>query len=337
MKNVCVLPLVHSGGMASFRLKFEDGLNRRGLMVSREPQGDVDAILIIAGTRNLLSLWQAKRRGVRIVQRLDGINWLHRQKYTGVRHFLRAEYGNLILALIRKKIAAHIVYQSQFSKTWWETWYGPTSAPSTVIHNGVDLQRYSPDGSHQRPADRFRILVVEGSLGGGYDVGVKNAIQLTEMLVARYQQPVELMAVGRISQGLRMRLQAETRIPIVWTGSVSREQIPEIDRSAHLLFSSDLNPACPNAVIEALACGLPVAAFDTGALNELVTPDSGRVVPYGGNVWKLDPPDIPALAAAAVEILQSQDQFRAGARARAESAFDLEIMIERYLEVLFAA
>ena len=337
MKNICVLPVVHSGGMASFRLKFEDGLNRRGLMVSREPQGDVDAILIIAGTRNLLSLWQAKRRGVRIVQRLDGINWLHRQKYTGVRHFLRAEYGNLILALIRKKIAAHIVYQSQFSKTWWETWYGPTSAPSTVIHNGVDLQRYSPDGSHQRPADRFRILVVEGSLGGGYDVGVKNAIQLTEMLAARYQQPVELMAVGRISQGLRMRLQAETRIPIVWTGSVSREQIPEIDRSAHLLFSSDLNPACPNAVIEALACGLPVAAFDTGALNELVTPDSGRVVPYGGNVWKLDPPDIPALAAAAVEILQLQDRFRAGARARAESAFDLEIMIERYLEVLFAA
>jgi glycosyltransferase involved in cell wall biosynthesis len=323
--------------MASFRLKFEAGLSQRGFRVSRNPQEDVDAILIIGGTRNLLSLWRAKRRGVPIVQRLDGINWLHRQRYTGIRHFLRAEYGNLILALIRRQIATRIVYQSEFSKTWWEAWYGPISAPATVIHNGVDLRVYSPFGPHQRPADRFRLLVVEGSLGGGYDVGVQNAIRLAETLAAQHQFPVELMAVGKVDKGLQARLQAETRIPITWTGSVPRERIPEIDRSAHLLFSSDLNPACPNAVIEALACGLPVAAFDTGALSELVPPDAGRIVPYGGDVWKLDPPDIPALAEAAAEILQSQAQFRAGARARAESAFDLETMVERYLEVLLAA
>ena len=46
-----------------------------------------DAILVIAGTRNLLPLWRARRRGVRIVQRLDGINWIHRRRHTGLRHF----------------------------------------------------------------------------------------------------------------------------------------------------------------------------------------------------------------------------------------------------------
>ena len=56
---------------------------------------------------------------------------------------------------------------------------------------------------------------------------------------------------------------------------------PRILRSADLLFSADVHPACPNSVIEALACGLPVIAFDTGAIREIVDDSSGAVVAYG--------------------------------------------------------
>jgi glycosyltransferase involved in cell wall biosynthesis len=101
-----------------------------------------------------------------------------------------------------------------------------------------------------------------------------------------------------------------------------------------LLYSSDVNAACPNSVIEALACGLPVLSFDTGALSELVKDDAGRVVPYGGDPWRLDPPDVPALSQAALEILREQDRFRQGARRRAEEAFGLDAMLDAYLEVL---
>ena len=68
--------------------------------------------------------------------------------------------------------------------------------------------------------------------------------------------------------------------------------------------------------------------------TELVTGDSGRVVPYGGNPWKLDKPDVAALAQAAAEILQDQGRFRKAARLRAEEAFGLDTMVDRYLEVL---
>jgi len=66
----------------------------------------------------------------------------------------------------------------------------------------------------------------------------------------------------------------------------------------------------------------------------LVTGDSGRVVPYGGDPWKLDRPDIPALAQAAVELLQNQLHFRRAARQRAEEEFGLDKMVDRYLDVL---
>jgi glycosyltransferase involved in cell wall biosynthesis len=117
-------------------------------------------------------------------------------------------------------------------------------------------------------------------------------------------------------------------------GSVPRERIPEIMRSAHLFFSADLHPACPNSVIEALACGLPVIAFDTGAVKELVIGDAGRVVPYGSNSWNIEPPDIPALSQAAYGILKNQPYFGRSARSHAESALGLDKMVDAYLKVL---
>jgi glycosyltransferase involved in cell wall biosynthesis len=176
---------------------------------------------------------------------------------------------------------------------------------------------------------------VEGSLGGGYDTGLTTAVRLAELL-AEKDLPIELMIVGRVAADLQAAARARSRVPLLWAGTVPRERIPFLDRSAHLLYSADLNAACPNSVIEALACGLPVAAFDTGALPELVSGDAGRVVPYGGDPWKLEPPDVPALAAAAAGILADGPRFRSAARARAEAAFGLDRMIERYLDVLLS-
>ncbi len=335
MQRIGIIPAVEGiGGMASFRLKLEAGLQARGLTVTHRPEEATEAVLVIGGTRNLPALWRARRRGVRIVQRLDGINWVHRKRKTGWRHFLRAEYGNALLALIRARLASHILYQSEFSRRWWEDWYGRTPVSCSVVLNGVDLQRYSPGEGGRRAGAHYRLLIVEGNLGGGYDMGLENAVQLAGRLQDAHQLQVELMVVGNISAGHKAAVQSRAPAPILWAGLVPREQIPQIDRSAHLLFSADLNPACPNSVIEALACGLPVVAFDTGALKEMVTGEAGRLVPYGGDPWKLETPDIPALAQAAAQVLQDQPRFRAAARAQAEKLFSLDQMVNGYLEAL---
>ena len=91
--------------MAAFRLKFEDGLRARGIEVTHRPGGKTDAILVIGGTRRLLPLWWAKLRRRRIVQRLDGVNWVQRVRRSGLRYTIRAEYGNRLLAYIRNRVA----------------------------------------------------------------------------------------------------------------------------------------------------------------------------------------------------------------------------------------
>ncbi len=339
-ERICILPRMSGvGGMVSFRGRITHGLTQHGLQVSHDlADMPYRAILVIGGTRQLLGLWRAKRSGVRIVQRLDGMNWVHRIHKTGARHFLRAEYGNYLLAYIRNHLADRVVYQSEFARRWWERQYGPARVPATQVHNGVDLEEYSPQGPQDRPGDCYRLLLVEGSLMGGYELGLEVAVSLAHDLnnahSRQLRKPVELMVAGRLSPEVQARWEAYPGVRLRWAGLVSRDRIPEIDRSAHLLYSSDVNPACPNSVIEALACGLPVLAFDTGALPELVTGDAGRLVPYGGDPWKLEWPDIAALSQAALKILTGQERFRQAARQRAEEAFGLERTVAGYVTAL---
>jgi len=331
MTRICITPFVQgTGGMASFRLKFEQGLRARNIDVTHDLNDKSDAVLVIAGTRFLLDLNRARRRGIRVVQRLDGINWVQRVKWSGVKYSVRAEYGNVMLTSIRNRFADRVIYQSRFIRHWWEDWYGVAKAPATVIINGVDLNAYTHDGEHERPTNKYRMLLLEGSLARGLNSGLFHAVSVAEKLSAKY--PMEVVVAGTVDEATQQKLRSN--VSVKFLGTVPRADIPKLARSSHMMYCAEVNPPCPNSVIEALACGLPVIGFDSGSLKELVTEDAGCIVPYGTNPWKLETPNIEALASSAGEVLEKQDQFRAAARRRAESAFGLDQMVESYLKVL---
>ncbi|MGH2620535.1 MAG: glycosyltransferase family 4 protein [Anaerolineales bacterium] len=333
LKRVCLVTRLGGvAGPAAFQRRLADGLRKQGIDLSYSladrPYG---AVLVIGGTRWLGGLLRAGRAGVPIVQRLAGINWLHRQTRTGPRHYLRSEANNLLVRLIRGRLADRLVYQSEFARGWWERCHGTARARAVVVHNGVPLRIYTPDGDDQRPRDAIRLLMVEGNFAGGYELGLGNGVNLAGRLAARLNRPIELTIAGNAP---RPPGELPRGVRLDWRGLVDPDQIPALDRSAHLLFAADLNPACPNAAIEAMACGLPVIAFATGALPELVQGDSGRLAPYGGDPWKLEPPDLEALVEAGEQVLGDQPRFRSGARSRAEAAFGLERMVDGYLQEL---
>src|SRR5688500_5088932 len=115
-----------------------------------------------------------------------------------------------------------------------------------------------------------------------------------------------------------------------------RERMPEVFADADVFLPLELNPPCPNAVIEALASGLPVIGFRTGALPELVGADGGVLVDYGGAPERLAPPDTGALDAALESVSASLDQYRLFARRRAEQNFSSTRMFQLYAQVFEA-
>ena len=343
--KICLVPRLSGiGGMVSFQGKLAAGLKARNIEVCYDlGESPYDAVLVIGGTRQLHRLWSVKRSGIPIVQRLDGMNWIHRVLDTGIRHWIRAEYGNFILARIRSTLVDRIAYQSEFSRHWWERVRGKTPNRNEVIHNGVDLIEFSPAGNQSLPEDIIRILLVEGSLLGGYEFGLENAVKIVSQIAHSHKggQPMELMVVGRVSTNTKSHWESwietnnlKRKFQINWVGEVRHDQIADYYRSSHIFFSADINAACPNSVIEAIACGTPVGAFDTGALAELLDKSGGITVPYGGDPWQLESPDISSLVSAFLKILDNLTYYQNTARRRAESAFGLDQMVDRYLDLL---
>ena len=55
MPRICIVPRVDGlAGVASFRLKFEDGLRARGVDVTHNLTEPSDAVLVLAGGQNIV-------------------------------------------------------------------------------------------------------------------------------------------------------------------------------------------------------------------------------------------------------------------------------------------
>lgn len=331
-----IIPNVQGvGGPASFNEKLASGLNEHGIEITYDlTDPHLSVVLVIAGTKHLASLARCIKRGVPVIQRLDGMNWVHRRRFTGFKHFFRSEINNFIVQRIRKKFADKLIYQSAFTRNWWNREYGEVRVPQATIYNGVDLQRYHPLQDKPVQDSILNAIVVEGHIKNGLELGLQNAIAALEVFTERTSNPVRITIAGEVPVHIQRKLMRGRKLEFFWTGIMPRDEISSRVSRSDLLFSTEPNPACPNAVIEALACGIPIAAFDSGAIKELVTDDCGIIAPYGADIWRLQLADVEQMANLLIKNEGQLRQKGMNARKRAETHFGLESMIEKYMEVL---
>jgi glycosyltransferase involved in cell wall biosynthesis len=314
------------GGPGSFQERLSYELRKLNWEIVYPPQRErPDAVLVVGGTRQLPWLWQCKREGARIVHRLDGMDWLSNRRRAPEWQRIRARLRNRVVALIRSHLANTVVYQSRFAKDWWDREFGLRSGHHAVVCNGVDLDAFKPNG-----VERGRRLVcVEGAVEySPISVGTIDALA-REVEHGDLADTFEIY--GRVSDAVRRRYASLRKVHII--GPVPREQIPAVYPGS-VFVSLDVNPACPNSVIEALASGCPVVAFATGALPELVTSECGILVPYGANVWRLEEPDYGALVRAVGQAFQDRARLSVAARRVAEARYSFSDVLSAYLRLL---
>ncbi len=340
-KTICILPEIKKvGGPASFQRRFiREAANQQVTVHSDPTRQDIGAYLVIGAPRKFIpQLIRARLKNIPVVQRLNGMNWIHQVVPSDWLYDRKADFANFRLSQFRRHLASGIVYQSLFCRDHWNDVYGVLERkPECIIYNAVDLSRFKPR-QDSPSSDLVKLLIVEGNLQYGSEFNLEQAVRLAQAVSARLRKDVRLQIAGNVSpeaqqKTLELVRGQSDRAEVEFLGVISQESLIQAENDAHLLFSAELHPACPNAVIEALANGLPVIGFDTGSLKDVVG-DGGIVVPYGADAWKLERPVLEPLIDAAVAVIQNNLQYRQNARRKAETAFDLRDMTRAYLDFL---
>ena len=197
------------------------------------------------------------------------------------------------------------------------------SAPIELISNGVDRDRFSPDG---RPADRDHdvpLLVCVGRLSRqkGQDVAIR-------ALARSNDRTARLRLVGAESaEGERARLEALAGSlgvagRIEWRGAVE-DTGPEY-RAADVVVAPSRWDGLSLALLEAMASGATIVASEVNGSESLG--DAGVIVP---------PDDPEALAEAIDRLLEDAPRRRRlGEAARTRSgSFDLATTMQRNLDL----
>lgn len=209
--------------------------------------------------------------------------------------------------------------------------------PSTVILHGIDAESFRPP--EDRAALRQKLGLPDATLIGCY--GRIRAQKGTDAFVQAMLRSLPTrpgttaLVMGRATDkhqpfldGLKQEVaRGGMQDRILFLPEVSVDAMPDWYRALDLYIAPQRWEGFGLTPLEAMACGVPVIATRVGAFEELVTEDTGALVP---------PDDIPALAAEAARLIDDpalRARKSAAARARVTAGFRIEDEAEALIAV----
>jgi glycosyltransferase involved in cell wall biosynthesis len=291
----------------------------------RFPNSPTDFSILYLGTtwlprdlRPLLAF--ARHRRVPVVANQDGVGY---PGWAGD----RTEAVNRPLRRVLRA-AAHVLYQSEFSKLSSDLFLGEPDVPWEILPNAVDVELFTPAPT---PPPDGPVLV----LGGDQTQSYRLELALRTLSVVRERHPdAQLLVTGRLVspiEPLAASLGVLDHVQLV--GEYAQRAWPDILRRGHLLLHTKVKDPCPTLVLEAMATGLPVVHPASGGTVELVGGVAGVGVPHPESWERDDPPSAEAMADGVDRVLADLDRFSAAARARVVERFALEPWLDRHAEL----
>jgi glycosyltransferase involved in cell wall biosynthesis len=234
------------GGSNQFLLALRKELCGRGLDVGTTIGKRTRACLLHAVAFDDERVRRRLPDGCRVVHRVDG----PLARYRGFDDGTDAR-----IAAVNAELANATILQSRYSAEAHRE-LGIELREPVIVPNAVDPEIFHPAPTARQPAPIFRLIATSWS--DNPNKGASTLEWLDEHLAP---QEFELTFVGRTAS----RFRRITTIP-----AVDSRRLAELLREHDGYLAASRNDPCSNALLEALACGLPAAYLDSGGHPELV-------------------------------------------------------------------
>ena len=204
-----------------------------------------------------------------------------------------------------ERVARHldaVILVSEAQRSYFEEFLPPERI--FVVHHGVDTEFFRPAAASSDP-----VCITVGSHLRDFET-LRQALRIIWASNPR----MRFIAIGtRSDKKSYFPDVADPRIQFL--DRVSDDQLLRAYQSASVAMFAFKQATANNAMVEAMACGLPVVATDSGGITEYITEEAGLLCP---------PQDPQALAAAALRLLGDADLRRAMSEASRQRALQLD-------------
>jgi glycosyltransferase involved in cell wall biosynthesis len=237
-----------SGGGHQFLRALVGELEKRGLEVEvNRLSGHTPACLFNSFNFDVVRLRRFARPGCRMIHRVDGPIGVYRGYDDGT---------DRVIAAVNADLADATVLQSRYSLEKHDE-IGISLRAPVVIPNTVDPAIFHPP-PQRSPIDDRRVRVIATSWS---DNARKGADTLEWLDGNLDRERYEVTFVGRAPR------------PFEWiraVGPVASEAVAGLLREHDVYLAPSRDDPCSNALLEALACGLPAVYLASGGHPELV-------------------------------------------------------------------
>ena len=224
----------------------------------------------------------------------------------------------------------HIVVNSNWMKEKVNQGILKDSLSVNVISNGVDLDVYKPINKHKAreklglPANETILLWGAASLGN-LRKGYSYAVRAMELIQNDGKIEPLLITMGKTKR-MDEKYPLEKVKHIGFVKDPARQAL--VYSAADLFLCSTLADAQPQTVIESLACGTPVIAYDIGPMPELI--QNGKTGFIAPDV------SVESLVATLVEVLEDPEhlvEMGLTCREEAEQKYNLSKQTKKYIDL----
>lgn len=311
------------GGPSIFVKNFVEECTRRGHKIVYDVQRDCDCGLVIS-TTNEAAFQKLRKHNIKTIIRLDGF---YIPEYWDNREGRKMTMDKIqVNNVMRKDLKRYdeVIFQSNWSREMFNRWLGERKDHFQVIHNGVNTKKFK-----KRNTGVKNTVIMVGALRHKY---MADTFFGTFRIYHENKGSANWLLAGTMDEACKKVYGKYAHRPNVnYLGPYNNEKLPGIYSKANVLLHPRAGDSCPNVVLEAMACGVPVVCASWGGSAELVG-NAGVVanIDRWGYGRKFEIQCFHGVK----EILKNADSYSQKAVKRINKHFTIEKMVDKYLKVM---